>query len=188
MIIWLSRVFTTFVLLTCCVAIDYPDVCASTGHSYHTAADAHISTVLSAPIPPGVTRSRTSDKYALLAPDSRVYADLPAGWHGAGSAAAVVTPAIGAHFVMFLIRLEMDARIDCPTTFEDAPEGLERFFYVLDGAVDVHAAESDQHRQLLKPGGFVYVGPGETYIKSLVARKDTSMIRMLIMPAHSSLA
>ena len=52
---------------------------------------------------PGFTRSVYETDHAVIAPESRVYGPL-AGWSNA-TAAHVVTPHMGAHFVMSLVTM-----------------------------------------------------------------------------------
>ncbi|CAI7800357.1 unnamed protein product, partial [Closterium sp. NIES-54] len=64
---------------------------------------------------PGFTRSVVARDHALITPESRVFSPLP-GWENTLSA-HLVTPAIGAHFAMSLLRLsgETGAANECST-------------------------------------------------------------------------
>lgn len=110
----------------------------------------------------GVTRSTSrQNSFTLLTPDARVYAAAPRGWQGQVSAAAVIAPALGARFSMYMVDVTGDARLSNPVTFPSAFDRLERFFYVLSGAIEV---ESETNSTTLHAGGFLYVAPhDETY-------------------------
>ncbi|KAI0557730.1 RmlC-like cupin [Gracilaria domingensis] len=120
-------------------------------YDYFDAVDAepHLS--------PGHTRSVfVPHSHALIAPDSRVYGAPPPGWSGSLTAAAVVTPALGAHFSMYLVNASASAILPQPVTFPSAPSNLERLIYVLLGALSV---TNGSVLTSLTPGSFVYVAP-----------------------------
>jgi uncharacterized RmlC-like cupin family protein len=151
---------------------------ATTSAGYAAAADAHVRG--GGPrTPPGSTRSIASaGLYGVLAPDSRVYGAPAPGWTGPAPAAAVVTPALGAHFVMYIVRAGDGALLEGPTTFAGAPKGLERFFYVLTGRLVVREMDNGvEDRVELTPGDFVYVAPGEKSILSIAADQPVSFVR-----------
>ena len=81
---------------------------------------------------PGFTRSVYERDHAVIAPESRVYGPL-AGWSNA-TAAHVVTPHMGAHFVMSLVTMGSGARSASPAA------GVERFVFVLTGSLSVAPA------------------------------------------------
>lgn len=126
--------------------------------SYCAASSAHTSSV-----PPplaGLTRSVVEPfRYALLTPESRVYASAPPGWTGPVSAAVVVTPALGAHFAMYLVNASAGSSSPLATGFVGAPEKLERLLYVLHGIVLLSAKDGSEQR--LGQGGYVYYAPGD---------------------------
>ncbi|CAI5462411.1 unnamed protein product [Closterium sp. Yama58-4] len=76
---------------------------------------------------PGFTRSAVARDHALITPESRVFSPLP-GWENTLSA-HLVTPAIGAHFAMSLLRLSGNASSAPPVA------GVERFVFVVSGQV-----------------------------------------------------
>ncbi|CAI5507374.1 unnamed protein product [Closterium sp. Naga37s-1] len=76
---------------------------------------------------PGFTRSVVARDHALITPESRVFSPLP-GWENTLSA-HLVTPAIGAHFAMSLLRLSGNASSAPPVA------GVERFVFVVSGQV-----------------------------------------------------
>lgn len=133
--------------------------------------------------PPGSTRARSGQSYALLAPDNRVYGAPVPGWAGPVSAAALVTPALGAHFAMYLVRVRKGGEIVRPTGFEGVIEGLERIFFVLTGEVrvDVIAGEEEllgMGKGVLGPGAFLYAGPGDTKVDRLVVEGEAVLIQL----------
>mmetsp|Transcript_64 Transcript_64/g.177 ORF Transcript_64/g.177 Transcript_64/m.177 type:complete len:300 (-) Transcript_64:234-1133(-) len=81
---------------------------------------------------PGFTRSFYERDHALITPESRVWAGFP-GWKNAVTA-HLITPASGAHFVMYLVNMSPAA--------SSAPPGspaVERFMFVIQGEVSVEA-------------------------------------------------
>ncbi|CDF36931.1 unnamed protein product [Chondrus crispus] len=126
--------------------------------SYHQPAAAHSAVEL--PLLAGHTRSVVEPfQFAVVAPESRMYTPSLPGWHGTISAAAIVTPALGARFAMYLVNASAGASSTDGTLYEGAPSGLERFLYVLHGTVFVK--EESQGERRLEYGGFVYYAPGE---------------------------
>jgi (S)-ureidoglycine aminohydrolase len=123
--------------------------------------------------PPGDTRAASGAGYALLAPENRVYGAPPPGWRGDVSAAAVVTPALGAHFAMYLVEAGAGATLARPTRFEGALPGLERIFFVLTGGVSVAGSVEvegmDGDSAVLGAGGYLYVAPQELRVESIGA-------------------
>lgn len=67
---------------------------------------------------PGFTRSVYERNYALVGPESFVFAGNP-GWTNA-TTAHIISPAVGANFAMLLVDMKAQARADRP------PEGHER--------------------------------------------------------------
>ena len=108
---------------------------------------------------PGFTRSVYETDHAVIAPESRVYGPL-AGWSNA-TAAHVVTPHMGAHFVMSLVTMGSGARSASPAA------GVERFVFVLTGSVSVAPAKAHRRQapgegeRTLRAGGFAYFPPGD---------------------------
>lgn len=117
-----------------------------------------------------------------------MYGPAPAGWVGPASAAAVVTPAMGAHFAMYVVDAKPGARLAKPTAFEGALEGLERIFFVLTGEVTVSLGgelERLQERSgKFGPGAYLYVAPGEAEVDELAA-SDTGAVLVQIDRVYS---
>lgn len=80
---------------------------------------------------PGFTRSVYERNYALVAPESLVFAGNPL-WANA-TTAHIISPAVGANFAMLLVRMGAASQGARP------PDGHERFLFVLDGVVEVAA-------------------------------------------------
>ncbi len=98
----------------------------------------------------GTTRSHVGPRHAVLAPDGR-HPSLVPGWHDA-VVTVLVSPRL-AHgaapgFVQLLAELREGTRVDAPTP------GLERFVYVLSGALEVLAEGT---RQGLEKGGYAFL-------------------------------
>jgi hypothetical protein len=148
---------------------------------YATAADAHLHPALG---PPSATRSRNGLAYALIAPDSRVFGEPPRGWSNRATAAAVVTPALGARFAMYLVRVPRGGRVNLRTTFSGSAPHLQRLFFLLTGAMartdDADGADlggQENSKAHFESGSFVFVGPGNVTKYALVAVEDASLIR-----------
>ncbi|EFN54219.1 hypothetical protein CHLNCDRAFT_17245, partial [Chlorella variabilis] len=80
---------------------------------------------------PGFTRSVYERNYALVTPESFVFAGNPL-WENA-TTAHIISPAVGANFAMLLANMKQQSSGAKP------PEGHERFIFVLDGVVKVTA-------------------------------------------------
>lgn len=80
---------------------------------------------------PGFTRSVSERNYALVTPESFVFAGNPL-WSNA-TTAHLISPAVGANFAMALVTMKPQSSGARP------PEGHERFVFVLDGLVEVTA-------------------------------------------------
>ena len=80
-------------------------------------------------LPFGTTRSRVTRNYALITPDTHVNSPL-VGWRNA-SAVVHIAPEMGARFTQYTATLENEAASASPGN------GVERFVYVLEGAVQL---------------------------------------------------
>lgn len=78
-------------------------------------------------LPFGQTCSRVAQNYALITPDTHVNSAL-VGWRNA-SVVVHIAPELGARFTQYTATLAADALCGTPG------EGIERFVYVLEGAV-----------------------------------------------------
>ncbi|CAN5302648.1 (S)-ureidoglycine aminohydrolase [soil metagenome] len=100
-------------------------------------------------LPFGVTRSSVQRDHAMIASDSHVQAVLP-GWTNA-KGIILISPAMGARFVQYFALMQPGAKAGPP-----AP-GMQRFVYVMDGAVKVSGGGVNGE---LKPGGYAYFPAG----------------------------
>ncbi|XP_019421879.1 PREDICTED: (S)-ureidoglycine aminohydrolase [Lupinus angustifolius] len=100
---------------------------------------------------PGFTRSVYKRDHALITPESHVYSPLP-DWINT-SGAYLISPETGSHFVMYLAKLKENARSGPPLHYD-----LERFFFVLQGAVTLTYAPDVSH--ILKVDSYAYLPPG----------------------------
>ena len=91
------------------------------------------------------TRSANHHDHRLQTPDTFVRAPLP----GMRNATAIVhtSPAGGSGFVQYTVEFERGGAL--------AACGDQRFVYVLEGRIGIDA-------NVLEPGGFAYIPPGET--------------------------
>jgi len=99
--------------------------------------------------PIGNTRSRVQRAHALIGPDSHVEAPLP-GWADT-QGTILISPAMGARFSQYLAAMEKGGKAGPPLA------GMERFLYVLEGAVHLEAEGEDVR---LEAGGYAYLPPG----------------------------
>jgi len=97
----------------------------------------------------GTTRSRSRRSHALIAPDSFVTSDLP-GWERS-QGIILIAPRMGARFAQYLALMEPGG------TAGQAPPGVERVLYVLEGQVAVTIPGAIARH--LGPGGFAYCPP-----------------------------
>ncbi|XP_078148237.1 ureidoglycine aminohydrolase [Carex rostrata] len=96
---------------------------------------------------PGFTRSVFERDHALITPESQVFSPLP-DWINT-SGAYLITPAIGAHFVMYLAKMQEDSKSALP------PKDVERFVFVVQGSVALEAGALHK----LKVDSYAYLPP-----------------------------
>jgi len=100
--------------------------------------------------PFGVSRASVQPDHALITPDTHVVAPL-VGWEKT-SAVVHISPGLGARFTQFTAILDPGAASALP------PAGVERFIYVLDGAVNLETRDAPE--ATLRAGGYCWV-PGD---------------------------
>lgn len=105
------------------------------------------------PAPFGATRTRIASRHALIAPDGRMDDGVP-GWRGARTT-VLISPRLGAAPAPAFVQL-LAILVDGGGTGA-APDGIERFAYVLDGAVTVRLGT---RRERLGPGGYAFAPAG----------------------------
>ncbi len=107
----------------------------------------------------GQTRSYLARDHALIEPGSFVTSPLP-GWEKT-QCVVLISPRMGARFTQYLAMMEPGG-VAGPTA-----AGVERFVYVLEGAVNVRLAGADE--RTLTAGGFVFTPANETlYLRASV--------------------
>lgn len=99
---------------------------------------------------PGISRTSIQRNHALITPESHIQAPLP-GWE-LSKGITVIGPRMGAGFVQTFALMETGGRSGPP-----AP-GVERFCYLLEGAVE---AQGHEHAARLDSGGYLYTPPGQ---------------------------
>ncbi|KAL9231171.1 hypothetical protein vseg_006428 [Gypsophila vaccaria] len=98
---------------------------------------------------PGFTRSVYERDHALITPESHVLSPLPEWKNTLG--AYLITPAMGSHFVMYIAKMLGNARSAPP------PSGVERFFFVIDGAVTLTNGSDYSHDLMVD--SYAYLPP-----------------------------
>src|SRR5215470_6192247 len=114
----------------------------------------------------GLVTSRVAVErnFCLLPPEGIPASVLPEWDNTEGRVLAA--PALGARFAMYLLDLQPQGG-----TGQQPPAGIESFFYVISGQVDIDL--SGQGRRL-EAGGFAYVTPGSRF--RVHARQATRML------------
>ena len=105
----------------------------------------------------GDTRSRLSNKYALITPDTHVISPL-AGWKNA-SAVIHISPEMGSRFTQYTVFLETDAQSGLPG------ESVQRFLFVQQGECSLSLDSGSEPHSLTQefeftPGAFAFVPAG----------------------------
>ena len=119
--------------------------------------------------PFGTTRSVVQRDHALVSPDSHVPVSMPE-WDNA-KIVTLISPRMGARFQQFLVQFDAEgshAMGEHPT--------LERFVFVLDGAVSVQTGGGSRQ---LTPGGYAYLPPNFSH--SLHSPEPS---RLLVIEQH----
>lgn len=116
----------------------------------------------------GFTRSILRSDHALITPESQVHAPLP-GWINT-QGIILISPQMGARFSQYLALMDADSQAGLPLP------GVERFFYVLEGAALLSVAgETTQ----LRVGGYAYLPPDTGHEISVQTRA-----RLLLFERH----
>eukprot|EP00276_Gloeochaete_wittrockiana_P010875 CAMPEP_0184652532 /NCGR_PEP_ID=MMETSP0308-20130426/10240_1 /TAXON_ID=38269 /ORGANISM="Gloeochaete witrockiana, Strain SAG 46.84" /LENGTH=265 /DNA_ID=CAMNT_0027087469 /DNA_START=133 /DNA_END=927 /DNA_ORIENTATION=- len=107
---------------------------------------------------PGFTRSVVERNYALITPESRVVSPL-IGWTQT-TGIVYISPAMGARHLFYTASLERDGQTDF------APPGVERFFYVLSGKVQIKYANGTEmdESELEGEGAYAYIPADTTHM------------------------
>ncbi len=118
-------------------------------------------------VPPGIVghnRTMVTPHYAVMPPDGILQSRLP-GFAGA-RVHFQTSPAMGAGFAQALLVLAPGGGTAAPRE-----DGLEHFFYVVEGAAEIGPSGEERH---LEPGGFCYVPAGRAY--DLRATEETRIV------------
>lgn len=105
-------------------------------------------------LPQGVTRSKVTNRYALLTPDTFVPSQLPLPHWTATRGIVQISPAMGAAF------LQYEAHLTDESIGHAASAGMQRFVYVLEGQLHLHVGKG---KKTLRPGGYAYLPVGMDY-------------------------
>lgn len=103
---------------------------------------------------PGFTRSVYAQDHALVTTESRVWQGFP-GWQNALTA-HIISPANGAAFTMYLANLRPGGRSALPLA------GVERFAFVLDGAVNLTSGRGNTVSEL-HPDSYAFFPAGDQH-------------------------
>ncbi|XP_071702744.1 (S)-ureidoglycine aminohydrolase isoform X2 [Rutidosis leptorrhynchoides] len=103
---------------------------------------------------PGFTRSVYKSDHAVITPESHVFSPLPDWSNTLG--AYLVSPAMGAHFVMYLAKMQESSKSGLPS------EQVERFVFVLQGSVKL--TNSSGVGQTLMVDSFAYLPPNSKHL------------------------
>ncbi|ONM57514.1 (S)-ureidoglycine aminohydrolase [Zea mays] len=102
--------------------------------THPTLAPAHLQDL------PGFTRSVFKRDHALITPESHVFSPLPDWINTVG--AYLISPAIGAHFIMYLANMQDGSKSALP------PKDVERFVFVLQGSISLTVGTGTIHSLL----------------------------------------
>ncbi|GFQ03033.1 (s)-ureidoglycine aminohydrolase [Phtheirospermum japonicum] len=102
---------------------------------------------------PGFTRSVYKRDHALITPESHVFSPLPEWTNTLG--AYLITPSMGSHFVMYLAKMQENAKSGLP------PTDVERFVFVLQGVVTLN--DISGIKQELEVDSYAYLPPNSEH-------------------------
>lgn len=106
---------------------------------------------------PGFTRSVYRGDHALITPESHVFSPLPDWTNTLG--AYLISPAMGSHFVMYLAKMQENAKSSTP------PNDVERFIFVIQGKLTLTNVSGINHNLMVD--SYVYLPPNfEHFLKS----------------------
>lgn len=103
---------------------------------------------------PGFTRSVYKSDHALITPESHVFSPLPDWTNTLG--AYLVSPAMGAHFVMYIAKMQESSKSGLP------PKHVERFVFVVQGLVTLTNVSGIC--QTLMVDSFAYLPPNSDHL------------------------
>ncbi|EMS47572.1 hypothetical protein TRIUR3_31170 [Triticum urartu] len=90
---------------------------------------------------PGFTRSVYKKDHALITPESHVFSPLPDWTNTLG--AYLISPALGAHFTMYLANMQDGSKSALP------PKDVERLIFVVQGSIALSVESGTTHSMLV---------------------------------------
>ncbi|KAL5198043.1 hypothetical protein ABZP36_001555 [Zizania latifolia] len=123
-----------------------------------TLAPAHLQDL------PGFTRSVYKRDHALITPESHVFSPLPDWVNTLG--AYLISPAIGAHFTMYLANMKDGSKSALP------PKGVERLIFVLQGSIALSVESGNTHSLLVD--SYAYLPANMKH--SMVSDEQTTLV------------
>jgi (S)-ureidoglycine aminohydrolase len=126
--------------------------------THPTLAPAHLQDL------PGFTRSVYKRDHALITPESHVFGPLPDWIDTLG--AYLVSPAIGAHFTMYLANMQDGSKSAVP------PKDIERLVFVLQGSISLSVGSGTIHS--LSVDSYAYL-PANTK-HSMISDESTTLV------------
>jgi len=113
---------------------------------------------------PGFTRSVFKRDHALITPESHVFSPLPDWINTLG--AYLISPAIGAHFTMYLANMQDGSKSSLP------PKDVERLVFVLQGSISLTVGTGTTHSLLVD--SYAYL-PANTK-HSMISDEPTTLV------------
>jgi len=113
---------------------------------------------------PGFTRSVFKRDHALIAPESYVFSPLPDWINTLG--AYLISPAIGAHFTMYLANMQDGSKSAPP------PKDVERLIFVLQGSISLSVGTGTTHS--LSVDSYAYLPANIKH--SMISDESTTLV------------
>ncbi|KAK3125050.1 hypothetical protein QOZ80_7BG0599340 [Eleusine coracana subsp. coracana] len=126
--------------------------------THPTLAPAHLQDL------PGFTRSVYKRDHALITPESHVFGPLP-DWVNT-SGAYLISPAIGAHFTMYLANMQDGSKSALP------PKDVERLVFVLQGSILLSVGTGTTHSLLVD--SYAYLPANMKH--SMISDESTTLV------------
>lgn len=115
---------------------------------------------------PGFTRSVSGRDFALVTPESHVWAKNPLFTNG--TTAHIITPALGANFAMYLGKVNPGGKVESPRR-----SSIERFVVVLHGSIHITADYGlGAEGVTLSTGSFMYMPCNVTHQMSNIDEQN----------------
>ena len=124
----------------------------------------------------GSTRSRVTNQYALLTPDTHVNSPID-GWTGA-TGIVHISPVMGARFLQYTAAMEAGGTSGTPG------EGVERFIYFQSGACELKCGSETR---TMTRGDFAYLPAGEKHDVRCVDPASLIVLEKIYIP-HNDIA